>query len=185
VYIYWKGTVYDTYTYIGRTGSSTVDYVISTTHLFDYVSHFSVHDPNILSDHCVISYCFTFDCQYDHVLSDAPKDTVYDSVNYRYVLNSDKSHDFQVKLTSPDTLQKLSFLMKTLYCRILNQILTNVYMYIFFQILLAMLCQLILRRELFHLHHTIIQILILVVLGILNIAIIVERTFNQHWIWTD
>jgi len=109
VYIYWKGTVYDTYTYIGRTGPSTVDYVISTPHLFDYVSHFSVHDPNILLDHCVISYCFTFDCQYDHVLSDAPKDTVYDSVNYRYVLNSDKSHDFQVKLTSPDTMQKLIF----------------------------------------------------------------------------
>jgi len=46
-----------------------------------------------------------------------------------------------------------------------------------FQILLMMFFQMILRRGLFHLHHTFIQMKMLIVFGILKIVIIVERTF--------
>jgi len=47
-------------TYAGRTGSSVVDYVIATQKLFPFVKHFEVHEPNLLSDHCVVDFAFCF-----------------------------------------------------------------------------------------------------------------------------
>ena len=49
------------YTYVASTGSSVVDYVISTPNMFKFVSHFVVHEPNILSDHCIIDFDLTFE----------------------------------------------------------------------------------------------------------------------------
>ena len=46
------------YTFVGRRGSSLVDYVLASQNLFPFVKEFGVQDPNILSDHCVISFFF-------------------------------------------------------------------------------------------------------------------------------
>lgn len=45
---------------VGNRGSSVVDCVISTQHLLQNVEHFSVNDPNILSDHCLIDFTLIF-----------------------------------------------------------------------------------------------------------------------------
>ena len=48
------------FTFVGSRGSSVVDYILASQNLFDYVSKFKVHDPNLLSDHCLITFSFEF-----------------------------------------------------------------------------------------------------------------------------
>ena len=48
------------FTFVGSRGSSVVDYILASQNLFDFVSKFKVHDPNILSDHCLITFSFEF-----------------------------------------------------------------------------------------------------------------------------
>jgi len=48
------------YTYVGSSGSSLVDYVITTQNLFSFVDTFVVKEPTILSDHCLIDFSITF-----------------------------------------------------------------------------------------------------------------------------
>ena len=42
------------------TGCSTVDYVITSSHIFNLINHFCIEDSNEFSDHCPIS--FSSDC---------------------------------------------------------------------------------------------------------------------------
>ena len=44
------------YTYLTDRGSSVVDYVLATQNLFDHIKCMKVYGPNILSDHCLISF---------------------------------------------------------------------------------------------------------------------------------
>ena len=44
------------YTFVGSRGSSLVDYLLASQNLFPFVQDFLVHDPNILSDHCLINF---------------------------------------------------------------------------------------------------------------------------------
>ena len=48
------------YTYVGSSGSSLVNYVITTQNLFRFVYTFVVKEANILSDHCRMHCFFTF-----------------------------------------------------------------------------------------------------------------------------
>ena len=48
------------YTFVGSRGSSVVDYVLSSQNLLTHVSEFEVGDPNILSDHCLITFSSNF-----------------------------------------------------------------------------------------------------------------------------
>ena len=48
------------YTFVGSRGSSVVDYVLSTQDLFTNIRQFKVHKPNILSDHCLLTFLFAF-----------------------------------------------------------------------------------------------------------------------------
>ena len=43
------------YTFVGHRGSSLVDYVLASDNIFNLIADFSVEEPNILSDHCLIS----------------------------------------------------------------------------------------------------------------------------------
>ncbi|MEW8146389.1 MAG: hypothetical protein AB2788_11585, partial [Candidatus Thiodiazotropha endolucinida] len=47
------------YTYVGSSGSSVVDYVIVSESLLNNISQFCVCDPNILSDHCTLTFSLT------------------------------------------------------------------------------------------------------------------------------
>lgn len=44
------------FTFTGNTGRSVVDYVITNPSMFNVFKRFSVCDPNILSDHCIIRF---------------------------------------------------------------------------------------------------------------------------------
>ena len=43
-------------TFVGSRGSSMVDYVIVSQNLLPKFMSFSVDEPNIISDHCVLSF---------------------------------------------------------------------------------------------------------------------------------
>ncbi len=44
------------YTYVGSRGSSVIDYVITSTDMFNKILNFDVCKPNILSDHCAVRF---------------------------------------------------------------------------------------------------------------------------------
>ena len=44
------------YTYVGSTGSSVVDYVITNPSLLDFIHKFDIGEPNILSDHYAVQF---------------------------------------------------------------------------------------------------------------------------------
>ena len=44
------------YTFVGVNGSSMVDFCIADPSLFEYFKTFVVHDPCILSDHCLMEF---------------------------------------------------------------------------------------------------------------------------------
>ena len=46
------------YTYVGVNGSSLVDFCITDPSLFEYLKTCVVHDPCILSDHCLMEFSF-------------------------------------------------------------------------------------------------------------------------------
>lgn len=48
-------------TFVGHRGSSLVDYILDTKDLLNTATCFDVSEPNILSDHCLISFSAQFD----------------------------------------------------------------------------------------------------------------------------
>ena len=50
------------YTFVGSRGRSLVDYVLSSQLMFKFIKDFEMQEPNILSDHCLIRFCFDFSC---------------------------------------------------------------------------------------------------------------------------
>lgn len=92
------------FTFVGSRGSSVVDYVLCTQDLFGNVSHFKVHEPNILSDHCLLTFSFDFQML-------GARETIendYDQVSGRFVWNSDYKEEFLNSLKITDTTEKLS-----------------------------------------------------------------------------
>ena len=79
------------FTYVGHAGSSLVDYVICSQELFDNIDHFEVLDPNIMSDHCMINFTFTFDKQN---CSETQSNLSYANVDFKYVWNNDHKSEF-------------------------------------------------------------------------------------------
>jgi len=90
---------------VGRTGSSVVDYVIATQNLFPFVNHFEVHEPNLLSDHCVVDFAFCF--TKDFTCTDR------NTLNVKSVWNKDYVHSYQTSLASDIVKDKLNNLQ---YC---------------------------------------------------------------------
>ena len=43
-------------TFVGANGKSMVDYVLASENVFPLIKKFVIYDPNILSDHCLISF---------------------------------------------------------------------------------------------------------------------------------
>ena len=68
------------YTFVGSRGSSVVDYVIATQNLFKNVTSFNVHEPNILSDHCVVDFTLSFDILENNNCTSIDEGCVYQNV---------------------------------------------------------------------------------------------------------
>ena len=86
------------YTFIGSRGSSLVDYVMGTQNLFQFIENFDVSEPNILSDHCIVSFSFVFDKPYINVVN----------TEYDYVWSNDMKNNFIDGLSSHCMLDKLN-----------------------------------------------------------------------------
>ena len=98
-------------TFVGHQGCSLVDYVICTQNLFQHVKTFEISEPNILTDHCLISFSFDSDKPDSN---ETTCNCVYDQVNRKYVWNSDFKSDFVERLSAPDMSIKLDTLVRNL-----------------------------------------------------------------------
>ncbi|KAL4240483.1 hypothetical protein ACF0H5_001275 [Mactra antiquata] len=96
------------YTFVGSNGSSVVDYVICTRNLFPHVETFNINDPNILSDHCLISFAYIF-YKIEECNLQIDKNN-YEFVNCKYVWDSNKKHDFIERLSSNEIVNSLNLL---------------------------------------------------------------------------
>lgn len=94
------------FTFVGSRGSSVVDYVLTSQNLFDHVYKFEVQDPNILSDHCLISFSFEFgDQETEESISES-----YEYVNGKYVWKSEFKAEYANRLNEPSILERLNSL---------------------------------------------------------------------------
>ena len=81
------------FTFIGHKGSSVIDYVLASENIFHLFNKFTVHDANILSDHCLIqtSLVNSISCNDDAHVS---TDNVYDCIDYKFKWDNVKSDQF-------------------------------------------------------------------------------------------
>lgn len=92
------------YTFVGSRGSSVVDYILSSQDLFKNISHFKVHDPNLLSYHCLLSFSINFDkCNEREVTENN-----YERVNGKFVWNNDFKSEYIGLLQQPEIIEKLT-----------------------------------------------------------------------------
>ena len=92
------------YTFVGSRGSSVVDYVLSTQDLFTNITQFKVHEPNILSDHCLLTFSLAFQI---HDVREATDDD-FDQVSGRYAWNHEFKTEFLDSLKSAATTERLN-----------------------------------------------------------------------------
>lgn len=94
------------YTYVGSTGKSLVDYVIASQSLFSSMHAFSVDEPNILSDHCIVNFSLLSSenvDEYDQNVADPDS-----FLTYKYVWDSNNVEAYQSALDSDDITVKIS-----------------------------------------------------------------------------
>ena len=82
------------YTFIGSRGCSLVDYVLVSESIFDLISSFTVHDPNSLSDHCLIDYTFENSVSIGTTYLLREVNIENEEVSSKYKLKSERSDSF-------------------------------------------------------------------------------------------
>ena len=90
------------YTLVSSRGTSVVDYVLSTQDLFTNLCQFKVHESNILSDHCLLTFSFAFQM---HDVGEATDDN-FDQVSGRYAWNHEFMTEFLDSLKSAATTER-------------------------------------------------------------------------------
>ena len=91
---------------MGSRDSSLVDYVLASQDLFQYVSKFEVEDPNIISDHYLISFCFDFGSE--ELQYSLPEN--YEYVDGKFIWKSEFRDEYVTRLYDAVTLEKLNSL---------------------------------------------------------------------------
>ena len=92
------------YTFVGSKGSSVVDYVLSSQDLFKYINRFEDHVPNILSDHCLLRFSFSF----EHDIVEEASQYNYKQAPGRFKWTSDFKTDFLNSLGNTESTDKLN-----------------------------------------------------------------------------
>ena len=99
-------------TYVGSGGSSLIDYVLVSEDLLHKFNTFYVHDPNALTDHCVIEFSMNILCsQYTDGFDTQP---VCDKVENKYKWNDASRSDYKNKIASEEIRNKLSNIFENL-----------------------------------------------------------------------
>ena len=94
------------YTFVGHRGCSVVDYVLAKPELFDFVKHFKVHEPNILSDHCLLTISLEFGItEHVHLQSETNE-----TVQGKYKWKKELKTDFIDRIEDSVATEKLSSL---------------------------------------------------------------------------
>jgi len=106
------------YTFNGFQGKSVVDYVITSQTLMSSFQSFVVDEPNIFSDHCLISFSFK------NGISSNPDGSVRDENNnrdsqgsklsYMYKWDSAKANAYKCNLNKEETVSSLDCLIRSL-----------------------------------------------------------------------
>ena len=99
------------YTFEGSKGSSLVDYVLSLQNLFNYIKSFIVQEPNILSDHCMISFCLEF---HSDTIQGAESEE-YGFVDGKYNWKSDFKAVYVQAFQQQETTEKLNVLNRKIF----------------------------------------------------------------------
>ena len=86
-----------------------MDYVLASEPIFDCITSFQVHDPNSLSDHCLIEYMFENTCTLEK--RDAHSTYVNGStVNWKYKWKPERRTNFINGLNSEVFIDQLDTL---------------------------------------------------------------------------
>ena len=86
-------------------GRSLVDYVLANKYILDKIESFDIGEPNILSDHHLVSFSLS-----THLPSDCNEDapSKQEHADYKYQWDCSKKENYIERLSSPDTLQALN-----------------------------------------------------------------------------
>ena len=96
------------------TSRSVVDYVLCKPNLIPHFSSFSVHDPNILSDHCELSFSLSTKVNINDQNDPAERDFESRNVEFIYKWNDEKLESFKISLTDDLFASKLDTLTNEL-----------------------------------------------------------------------
>ena len=95
------------FTFVGARGSSMVDYVIVSQDLLPKFMSFSVDEPNIISDHCVLSFSIIFDVLNSGASNDST-DVNETKIDRKYVCDKTLQTDYIKNLSSDETINNLN-----------------------------------------------------------------------------
>lgn len=100
------------YTYVSSIGKSVVDYVIASQSLFSRINTFSVDEPNILSDHCIINFSLHSleDVNYDQNETESGS-----FIPYKYIWDSNNLDAYQSVLGSASVREAISSLQSEVF----------------------------------------------------------------------
>ena len=99
------------YTFVGSRGSSLIDYCIVNIELLSVFSSFYVHDPNMLSDHCLIE--FTFSSRF--VFLDENMYSENDGAHFHYYKwDTNFKEEYQSSISSSVFKEKISSLTESI-----------------------------------------------------------------------
>ena len=98
-------------TYVGTSGSSLIDYVLVSEDLMQSFNEFIVHNPNPISDHCVIEFSLNL-CNETTLKRDGRKNSA--KLDNRYQWNKTKCDEFKTNLSSEEIGRKFSQICETL-----------------------------------------------------------------------
>ena len=94
------------YTFVGSRGSSVVDYILTSQDLLHQVKSFTVQDPNIMSDHCIINFCLEF----GHSKNQSSECDEHGHVDGKFKWKSDFKADYIHSFQQQGTVDKLHVL---------------------------------------------------------------------------
>ena len=107
------------YTFVNSNGSSVIDYVLCKHAMFRNIAFFSVDDPNILSDHCLVKFSAVFNTDRDVHRIPAEHfckcSSSNDKITCKYVWDNDKKQCYIQELNSNDCKMKIDDLLETLH----------------------------------------------------------------------
>lgn len=100
------------YTYLTDRGKSVIDYVISSQTLFNRISNFMISDPNILSDHCLLS--FSLKCEINTFTQEEADNSNLIKLSRKYVWRPEHCEQYIGALNSHETISSLNELTNNL-----------------------------------------------------------------------